>query len=81
MIQKFYRNRNKFVNEDIVEIIFYVVEDKIYIFYYTEDVRIVVLIREFFKFLNWDEKGVVFIFNLEMYQIFQVGRELDDIVR
>lgn len=81
MIQKFYRNRNKFVNEDIVEIIFYVVEDKIYIFYYIEDVRIVVLIREFFKFLNWDEKGVVFIFNLEMYQIFQVGRELDDIVR
>lgn len=75
MIQKFYRNRNKFVNEDIVEIIFYVVEDKIYIFYYIEDVRIVVLIREFFKFLNWDEKGVVFIFNLEMYQIFQVGRE------
>lgn len=81
MIQKFYRNRNKFVNEDIVEIIFYVVEDKIYIFYYIEDVRIVVLIREFFKFLNWDEKGVVFIFNLEIYQIFQVGRELDDIVR
>lgn len=81
MIQKFYRNRNKFVNEDIVEIIFYVVEDKIYIFYYIEDVRIVVLIREFFKFLNWDEKGVVFIFNLEMYQIFQVGRELNDIVR
>lgn len=81
MIQKFYRNRNKFVNEDIVEIIFYVVEDKIYIFYYIEDVRIVVLIREFFKFLNWDEKGVVFIFSLEMYQIFQVGRELDDIVR
>lgn len=68
MIQKFYRNRNKFVNEDIVEIIFYVVEDKIYIFYYIEDVRIVVLIREFFKFLNWDEKGVVFIFNLEMYK-------------
>lgn len=81
MIQKFYRNRNKFVNEDIVEIIFYVVEDKIYIFYYIEDVRIVVLICEFFKFLNWDEKGVVFIFNLEMYQIFQVGRELNDIVR
>lgn len=81
MIQKFHRNRNKPANEDIAEIIFHVAEDKIHISYHTEDVRIAASTREFLKPPNWDEKGAVLTFNPEMHQTFQVGRELDDLLK
>lgn len=73
MVQLFKRNNAKEANEDIKELVYWMVEEKIQIVYHTGQPKIISSTREFIKPQGIEEKGAPIIMTADMHTTFQVG--------
>jgi len=71
IVERFHRNPDVGANDDVAEIVYNAIEDKISLTYHTEEERISASVREFQKPPGLEEKGVV-TFAPDLHRTFQV---------
>jgi len=71
IVERFHRNPDLGANDDVAEIVYNAIEDKISLTYHTEEERISASVREFQKPPGLEEKGVV-TFTPDLHRTFQV---------
>jgi len=71
IVERFHRNPDIGANDDVAEIVYNAIEDKISMTYHTEEDRISASVREFQKPPGLEEKGVV-TFTPDLHRTFQV---------
>ena len=72
MVQKYGRNMAKEANEDVSELVYWIVEEKIQITYHTANTKIISSTREYMKPQGVEEKGSPVIMTPDMHSTFQV---------
>lgn len=72
MVLLYGRNETKQANEDIKELVFWMVEEKIQITYHTGEPKIAASTREYIKPQGLEEKGSPIVMTADMHTTFQV---------